>query len=45
VPATKESRAGVFDMQLTFDTKSGELLKWQGITPVGKIGFDFTQKN
>jgi hypothetical protein len=41
VPSTKESRAGVFDMQLTFDTKSGELLKWQGVTPVGKIGFDF----
>ena len=32
---------GVFDMHLTFDTKSGELLKWQGITPVGRIGFDF----
>jgi hypothetical protein len=41
VPVTKESRAGVFDMHLTFDTKSGELLKWQGFTPVGKIGFDF----
>ncbi len=41
VPSTKESRAGVFDMHLTFDTKSGELLKWQGFTPVGKIGFDF----
>ena len=42
VPSTKESRAGVFDMQLTFETKSGELVKWQGITPVGKIGFDFS---
>jgi hypothetical protein len=42
VPATKESRAGVFDMHLTFHTKSGELLKWQGFTPVGKIGFDFS---
>ena len=41
VPATKESRAGVFDMHLTFETKSGELLKWQGTTPVGRIGFDF----
>ena len=41
VPSTKESRAGVFDMQLTFHTKSGELLKWQGNTPVGRIGFDF----
>jgi hypothetical protein len=45
VPSTKESRAGVFDMHLTFDTKSGELLKWQGLTPVGKIGFDFTAKS
>jgi hypothetical protein len=42
VPATKESKAGVFDMHLTFDTKSGELLKWMGFTPVGRIGFDFT---
>ena len=41
VPATKENR-GVFDMHLTFDTKGGELLKWQGFTPVGKIGFDFS---
>ena len=41
VPATKDSRAGVFDMHLTFETKSGELLKWQGTTPVGRIGFDF----
>lgn len=42
VPATQESRAGVFDMHLTFHTKTGELLKWQGVTPVGRIGFDFT---
>jgi hypothetical protein len=42
VPSTKESRAGVFDMQLTFHTKSGELLKWQGVTPVGRIAFDFS---
>ncbi len=41
VPATKESRVGVFDMHLTFDTKSGELRKWQGFTPVGRIGLDF----
>jgi hypothetical protein len=40
-PATKEPRPGVFDMHLTFHTKSGELLKWQGHTPVGRIGFDF----
>jgi len=41
IPATKEPGAGVFDMHLTFDTKSGELLKWVGHTPVGRIGFDF----
>jgi hypothetical protein len=41
VPSTKESRAGVFDMTLHFDTKSGELLRWQGKTPVGNIGFNF----
>lgn len=42
VPATVEPGAGVFDMHLTFHTKSGELLRWQGLTPVGKIDFDFT---
>lgn len=42
VPSSKEARSGVFDMQLTFHTRTGELLKWQGITPVGKIGFDFS---
>ena len=40
-PATQEPRPGVFDMHLTFHTRSGELLKWQGQTPVGRIGFDF----
>jgi hypothetical protein len=40
-PSTKEPRPGVFDMHLTFHTRSGELLKWQGHTPVGRIGFDF----
>lgn len=42
VPVTTEPDPGVFDMRLTFDTKSGELLKWQGVTPVGRIGFDFS---
>lgn len=41
LPVTTEPNAGMFDMHLTFDTKSGELLKWQGFTPVGKIAFDF----
>lgn len=42
IPVTPEPDPGIFDMRLTFDTKSGELLKWQGVTPVGRIGFDFT---
>jgi len=41
IPATKESRAGVFDLHLTFHTKSGELLRWHGKTPVGNIAFNF----
>lgn len=41
LPSTTEERAGMFDMHLTFETKSGELLKWQGLTPVGRVGFDF----
>jgi hypothetical protein len=44
MPSTKESGAAAFDMYLTFDTKTGELVKWQGLTPVGKIGFDFSAK-
>lgn len=44
VPATKESRAGVFDMRLIFDTASGELLHWQGKTPIGNVGFNFAGK-
>lgn len=42
VPVTPEPGVQAFDMRLTFDTASGELLKWLGITPVGRIGFDFT---
>lgn len=42
IPVTPEPDPGIFDMRLTFDTKSGDLLKWQGVTPVGRIGFDFT---
>ena len=43
VPATKESRAGVFDMILQFDSKSGELATWQAVTRVGKLGFNIAQ--
>jgi hypothetical protein len=42
IPVTPEPEPGVFDMRLTFDTKSGDLLKWQSVTPVGRIGFDFS---
>jgi hypothetical protein len=41
VPVTTEARASVFDMTLHFETKSGELLRWHGRTPVGNIGFNF----
>lgn len=35
------SQAAVFDMSLYFNTASGALLRWQGRTPVGNIGFNF----
>lgn len=41
VPATKESRVGTFDMILHFDRASGNLTRWQAVTPVGRLGFDF----
>ena len=41
VPVTPEPGAGVFEMTLHFDTKSGELLRWHGRTPMGNIGFNF----
>jgi hypothetical protein len=41
VSATKESRAGVFDMILHFDNASGALMIWQAVTPVGKLGLSF----
>lgn len=43
VPATQESRAGVFEMTLRFDTASGELLHWHGRTPMGNIAFSFAK--
>lgn len=45
VPATAEglARSAVFDMTVHFDTASGDLLRWEGQTPVGKIGFNFEQ--
>lgn len=44
VLATQEPRGGVFEMILRYDTKSGELLHWQGRTPIGNIAFDFSKK-
>ena len=43
VPATQESRAGVFEMTLRFDTATGELLHWHGRTPMGNIAFSFAK--
>ena len=42
-PATPRrlARAAVFDMVLRFDGATGQLLRWQGQTPVGKVGFNF----
>lgn len=42
VPSTPEPKAGVFDMTLHFDTKTGELLRWHGQTPVGNLRFSFS---
>ncbi len=41
VPVGGGSKPAVFDMLLTFDTTTGVLQRWQGDTPVGRIGFNF----
>ncbi len=41
IPSTKESKAAVFDLHLTFNTATGELLRWHGRTPMGHIAFNF----
>lgn len=41
IPSTKESKAAVFDLHLTFNTATGELLRWHGRTPMGNIAFNF----
>lgn len=43
IPATTERGGGIFEMILRYDTKSGELLHWQGRTPMGNIAFDFAK--
>jgi hypothetical protein len=41
VATARLARAAVFDMTLRFDAKTGQLLRWQGRTPVGTVGFNF----
>ncbi len=45
VPVTtaRLARKAVFDMTVHFDNASGHMLRWEGQTPVGRIGFDFEQ--
>jgi len=45
VPVTSGglARVAVFDMTVHFATASGEMRRWEGQTPVGKIGFSFEQ--
>ncbi|HVU34520.1 MAG TPA: hypothetical protein VHE61_13885 [Opitutaceae bacterium] len=35
------ARAAVFDLNVTFDDATGKMLRWEGKTPVGNIGFNF----
>jgi hypothetical protein len=41
VATARLARSAVFDMTLCFDASNGQLLRWQGRTPVGVIGFNF----
>lgn len=43
VPVTtaRLARKATFDMTLIFDAATHELLRWQGRTPVGNVGFNF----
>jgi hypothetical protein len=43
VTTSRLARAAVFDMTLTFDSAHGQMLRWQGHTPVGDVGFNFEQ--
>lgn len=43
IPATAEPGGQAFEMWLRYETKTGELLHWQGRTPVGNIAFDFSK--
>lgn len=46
VPATSSGLAkkAVFDLTLHLDKATGRMLRWEGLTPVGRIGFDFEAK-
>lgn len=39
--STERTRHFVFNLAIHFDAKTGQLLRWEGTTPVGRIGFDF----
>lgn len=43
-PASPAPKVGEFDMLLHFDPPSGELLKWQAVTPRGRFGVDFAAR-
>lgn len=43
VSAERLARSAAFDMTVHFDTGSGRLLRWEGQTPVGRIGFNFDE--
>lgn len=43
VTPTRLARKAVFDMTVHFDNASGRMLRWEGQTPVGRIGFSFEQ--
>jgi len=38
------ARVAVFDMAVHFETATGNMRRWEGQTPVGKIGFRFDDK-
>lgn len=45
VPAASAAaaHAAIFDMTVYFDDATGDLIRWQGRTPAGDIGFNFSK--
>lgn len=43
-PASSAPKVGEFDMILHFDPPTGELLKWQAVTPRGRFGVEFAPR-